>query len=96
MIAISHASGDGGPLPPGMVGSMMWMAARWHLHDRWSQQGHDNTWLNGDASERKKMLADFLFEYAAKTMVRFRTTHWRWHGAHRTAQVQLTSAELVT
>ncbi len=49
---------------------MIWMAARWHLQDRWRQRGYDDSWGNGGVFERKKVLADFLFEYAAQ-MVRF-------------------------
>lgn len=58
VVAISHASGDPGGQLKRAVGSMLWMAARWHLHDRWSQRG--------GIVEPKKVLSDVLFECAAE------------------------------
>ena len=62
VMAITHASNDRSPLQPGMVGSLIWMAARWHLVERWREQG--------GVKEKKLVLADLLWQYASEA-VRF-------------------------
>jgi hypothetical protein len=41
---------------------LIWMAARWHLVERWREQG--------GVKEKKLVLADLLWQYAAEA-VRF-------------------------